>query len=250
MPPLISIITASFNSGKTIGDTLTSVASQTYSDIEHLIIDGASTDNTLQIVRKYSHVTTCISEKDNGIYDAMNKGIILASGEVIGILNSDDLYADKGIIQKVAQAFEDPEVDAVYGDLQYVSYNDTNKIVRYWRSGYFSSRNFYFGWMPPHPTFFVRSSVYKRAGHFNISLRSAADYELMLRILLKYQLKAIYIPEVFVKMRTGGLSNASFRNRLMANREDREAWRINGIRPFFFTTWLKPARKIIQFIRK
>jgi glycosyltransferase len=180
----------------------------------------------------------------------MNKGIILAKGGVIGILNSDDLYASAEVLEKVAKAFENPKVDAVYGDLQYVDSNDLNKIVRYWRSGYFSARNFYFGWMPPHPTFFVRSSVYEQTGHFNLTLRSAADYEMMLRILLKHQLKAHYIPEVLVKMRTGGISNASFRNRLKANREDREAWRLNGLRPYFFTTYLKPVRKIFQFINK
>ena len=248
--PLITVITASYNSGSTIADTLTSVAGQTYPKIEHLIIDGASTDDTLKIVSNFPHVSSCISEKDHGIYDAMNKGIILAKGDVIGILNSDDVYANPTIITKVAQAFDDPEVDAIYGDLQYVNLNDTNKIVRYWRSGYFSTRNFYYGWMPPHPTFFVRNSVYKKAGHFNTSLRSAADYELMLRVLLKHQLKATYIPEVLVKMRTGGLSNASFRNRLRANQEDREAWKLNGIKPYFFTTWLKPVRKIFQYVNR
>ncbi|HTF30715.1 MAG TPA: glycosyltransferase family 2 protein [Flavitalea sp.] len=247
---LITIITACYNSASTIEDTLKSVQSQTYPHVEHLIIDGHSTDHTLELVKSYGHVAQCVSAKDKGIYDAMNKGIILAKGGVIGILNSDDLYASAGVLEKVAKAFENPKVDAVYGDLQYVDSNDLNKIVRYWRSGYFSARNFYFGWMPPHPTFFVRSSVYEQTGHFNLTLRSAADYEMMLRILLKHQFKAHYIPEVLVKMRTGGVSNASFRNRLKANREDREAWRLNGLRPYFFTTYLKPVRKIFQFINK
>lgn len=249
----ISIITACFNSGSTIEDTLKSVQSQTFArsgKIEHLIIDGKSTDDTLEIVKRFHHVSLCISEKDKGIYDAMNKGIILAQGGVVGILNSDDLYASETVIEQVMEAFKDPAVDAVYGDLQYVAANNINKIVRYWRSGYFSTRNFYFGWMPPHPTFFVRSSVYKQTGTFNLTLRSAADYEIMLRILLKHKLQARYIPNVLVKMRTGGISNASFQNRLKANREDRQAWQINGIKPYFFTTYLKPIRKIFQFINK
>jgi glycosyltransferase len=248
--PLISIITACFNSGATIQDALQSVRKQTYPNIEHLIIDGASTDQTLELVKNFHHVTQCITEKDQGIYDAMNKGIILAKGDVIGILNSDDLYANEYVLEKVAKAFEDPAVDAVYGDLQYVDPKNLNKIVRYWRSGYFSAKNFYWGWMPPHPTFFVRSSVYKQAGHFNLSLRSAADYEIMLRILLKHKRLAHYIPEVLVKMRTGGVSNASIRNRIKANQEDRQAWRLNGLRPYFFTTYLKPVRKIFQFIQR
>ncbi|MHA4843854.1 glycosyltransferase family 2 protein [Flavitalea antarctica] len=253
LKPTISIITACYNSGTTIKDTLESVRTQTYAQtgkIEHLIIDGQSADDTLEKVRRFKHIARCISEKDQGVYDAMNKGIILAQGDVIGILNSDDVYASNTVIEQVMKAFEDPAVDAVYGDLQYVASNDINKIVRYWRSGYFSVRNFYFGWMPPHPTFFVRSSVYKQTGTFNLTLRSAADYEIMLRILLKHKLQARYIPEVLVKMRTGGISNASFQNRLKANREDREAWRLNGIRPYFFTTYLKPIRKIFQFINK
>ncbi|RYG03115.1 MAG: glycosyltransferase, partial [Chitinophagaceae bacterium] len=196
--PLISVITASFNSASTIADTLASVKMQTYLAVEHLVIDGGSTDNTLSIVGNFPHVTKCISEKDNGIYDAMNKGIILAKGGVIGILNSDDVYADREVLSKVAAAFRDPEVFAVYGDLQYVNSENPNKIVRYWRSGYFRPRKFYWGWMPPHPTFFVRSSVYEKAGLFDLTLRSAADYELMLRILLKHKLKADYIPEVLV----------------------------------------------------
>jgi glycosyltransferase len=248
--PLITIITACYNSADTIADTLESVRSQTYKRVEHLVIDGKSSDSTLEEVGRFAHVANCVSAKDEGIYDAMNKGIILAKGDVIGILNSDDVYASPDVLKKVADAFANPKVDAVYGDLQYVAANDLNKIVRYWRSGYFSTKNFYYGWMPPHPTFFVRSSVYKQIGLFNLTLRSAADYEMMLRILLKHQHKALYIPEVLVKMRTGGISNASIQNRLRANREDRQAWRINGLRPYFFTTYLKPIRKIVQFINK
>jgi glycosyltransferase involved in cell wall biosynthesis len=246
----ISIITACYNSAATIGDTLQSVAMQDYEHIEHIIIDGASTDNTIEITGYFPHVAKIVSEKDKGIYDAMNKGIALATGDVVGILNSDDVYTDRHVISKVMKAFQTDHADAVYADLQYVKYEDLDKVTRTWHSGNFSKRKFYYGWMPPHPTFFVRREVYEKIGDFNLSLRSAADYEFMLRVLLKNNFKARYIPEVLVKMRTGGMSNATIRHRLRANREDREAWRINHIRPYFFTIPFKPLRKVLQFIFK
>jgi glycosyltransferase len=178
----------------------------------------------------------------------MNKGVKIATGEVIGILNSDDFYADSAVLKKIADAFEKNDIDAAYGDLQYVKQHDVKAVTRTWKAGSFRKKNFYYGWMPPHPSFFVRRSVYDKVGLFNTALRSAADYELILRIMLKNDVNVAYIPEVLVKMRAGGMSNASFRNRLRANREDREAWRINGLKPLFFTTWLKPLRKITQFI--
>lgn len=246
----ISIITACYNSSATIGDTLKSVALQDYAYIEHIIVDGASTDDTLKIVGKFPHVSTIISEQDNGIYDAMNKGINIAQGDVIGILNSDDVYTNKNVISEVMKRFEHSDIDVVYADLQYVHYSDLNKITRTWHSGAFSKKKFYFGWMPPHPTFFVRKTVYENIGTFNCSLRSAADYEFMLRALLKNDHKAAYIPEVLVKMRTGGMSNATLSHRIRANREDREAWRLNNIKPYFFTIPFKPLRKVLQFIIK
>lgn len=246
----ISIITATYNSSQTIRDTLECVSGQDYSDIEHIIIDGLSNDNTLAIVNTYPHVAKVITEKDGGIYDAMNKGIALASGEIVGILNSDDLYMNENVVSKVMKAFQDDQVDVVYADLQYVKADNVNKVTRSWKSGSFSKKKFYYGWMPPHPTFFVRRKVYETVGVFNISLHSAADYEFMLRVLLKYDHHVQYIPEVLVKMRTGGMSNASFRHRLRANREDREAWRLNSIRPYFFTIPFKPLRKVFQFLNK
>ncbi len=246
----ISIITATYNSAATVGDTLESVRSQSYAPIEHLIIDGLSSDSTLDIVKQYKHVHPVVSAKDKGIYDAMNKGISLASGDIIGILNSDDVYYNNKVINRVMSAFEDETVSVVYGDLQYVRQDDLTRITRTWISGKFRRSNFYFGWMPPHPTFFVRKKVYDEIGAFEISLRSAADYEFMLRVLFKNNYKPFYIPQIFVKMRTGGMSNASIKHRLRANLEDRKAWRINGIKPFFFTLLLKPVRKIIQFIRR
>lgn len=246
---IISIITATYNSAATVADSLASVAAQKYSAVEHIIIDGNSSDDTLAVVGRYKHVSKIVSEKDDGIYDAMNKGIRVASGEIIGILNSDDFYEHSFVLDKIAAAFSDPGIDVVYGDLQYVNASDVRKIVRTWRAGSFQPDSFLFGWMPPHPSFFVRKRVYDRVGLFNTSLKSSADYELILRILLKNKLKAAYLPEVLVKMRTGGVSNASFSNRIRANKEDRMAWKINGLKPYFFTLYLKPLRKLWQFVR-
>lgn len=245
----LSIITPTFNSAATLRDTLQSVASQTYTDIEHIIVDGLSRDNTLEIVRSFPHVRKLVSEKDKGIFDGMNKGLSLATGEVVGILNSDDLYQHSQVIEKVMDRFSDPAVDVVYGDLLYVDANDLNRVVRYWKAGNYSRKSFYNGWMPPHPTFFVRRKYYEQFGNFHIELRSAADYELMLRFLLRHQLRPSYIPEVLVKMRMGGNSNASLRGRLKANAEDRASWTMNGLKPYPWTLWLKPLRKLPQFVK-
>jgi len=244
----ISIITATYNSSLTVRDTLNSIQNQDYPDIEHIIVDGKSTDGTVKIVSEFNHVSKIISEKDKGIYDAMNKGIAASTGDVIGILNSDDIYNSTQILSTVAHAFSNSDVKTSYGDLQYVQTNNLNKVVRTWKAGNFSKRNFYYGWMPPHPTFFVRRDVYDKVGLFNISLRSASDYELMLRILIKHAISTHYIPQVIVKMRAGGMSNASFKNRINANKEDRLAWKLNGLEPHFFTLYAKPIRKISQFL--
>ncbi|WP_431212331.1 glycosyltransferase family 2 protein [Puia sp. P3] len=200
----ISIVTATYNSQATVGDTLTCIREQRHPDVEHIIVDGRSSDDTLGIVGRFPHVAKLISEKDKGIYDAMNKGIRLATGDVIGILNSDDIYADDSVLSEVAKAFEDPAVKTFYADLQYVHADDLSRVQRTWRSGRFKKGNFYYGWMPPHPTFFVRREVYEQCGLFNPDLRSAADYEIMLRILLKKGMSAFYLPRVIVKMRAGG----------------------------------------------
>ena len=244
----ISIITACFNSAKTIRDTLESVQDQAHGEIEHIVIDGLSTDSTVDIVNSYPHVAKLISEKDKGIYDAMNKGIQLATGDVIGILNSDDLYVDDRVLQDVAIIFKDEKVDACYADLHYVDENDTSKLVRHWKSGTFTRKSFLYGWMPPHPTVFLRRRVYDQVGLFNLSFKTAADYELMLRIFVRHQFDVRYLPRVIVKMRSGGASNASLKRRLIANREDRRAWEVNNLKPYFFTLYLKPIRKIFQFI--
>ena len=178
----------------------------------------------------------------------MNKGLQLATGDIIGILNSDDLYAHKGVLSKVAERFINNNIDALYGDLHYVNALNTDNVIRVWKSGKFKRSNFIFGWMPPHPTFFVKKEIYDKAGLFNVSLKRSADYELMLRILVKHRYNAEYLKEVLVKMRTGGISNGSWGGRLKANLEDRMAWKLNNLKPYFFTLYLKPARKIFQFI--
>ncbi len=244
----VSIITATFNSAATVEETMRSVSEQDYPFIEHIIVDGQSQDETLQIVHRFSHTALVVCEQDTGIYDAMNKGIRASRGDIIGMLNSDDIYTHPEVISHIVQAFQEESVQACYADLQYIQAQDPSRITRTWKSGNFQPASFYWGWMPPHPTFFVRKSVYDQVGLFDTHLRSAADYEMMLRILLKYKMPARYIPEVIVKMRTGGMSNATVRNRLRANREDREAWRMNGLQPYFFTLYLKPLRKITQFI--
>lgn len=245
----ISLITATYNSEATIRDTLECVKEQTYQEIEHIIVDGNSTDNTLNIVKEYPHVNKIISESDKGLYDAMNKGIQLATGTIIGILNSDDFYANASILTNVVDKMIQQDSDALYGDLQYVDQLDTSKIVRNWKAGNFKRNKFLNGWMPPHPTFFVKKDVYLKYGDFALSLKSAADYEIMLRFLYRHEISVSYLPEVLVKMRTGGQSNVSLHNRILANKEDKLAWYINNIQPRFYTTWLKPLRKIPQFIK-
>ena len=243
-----SIITVSYNAASTIGDTLKSIADQSYNSIEHIIIDGASSDNTAEIVANFPHVALYVSEKDKGIYHAMNKGIELATGDVIGILNADDVYSHHDVLHNVSELFKDSSVDAVYADLYFVDSADTRKVKRKWRSGSYKVNDFYWGWMPPHPTFFVRRSVYLNLGMFNTVLNSSADYELMLRLLLKHEIKAAYLQDVIVNMRLGGKSTESLKNRLIANQEDRMAWALNGVKPHYFTLILKPLRKLKQFI--
>lgn len=244
----VSIITATFNSAGTVEETMRSVSEQDYPFIEHIIVDGQSQDQTLQIVNGFSHTALVVCEQDTGIYDAMNKGILASRGDIVGILNSDDIYSHREVISRVVKAFQDGNVQACYADLQYMQANDPSRVTRTWKSGNFQRDSFYWGWMPPHPTFFVRKSVYEQVGLFDTSLRSAADYEMMLRILVKNEMPASYIPEVIVRMRTGGISNSSLISRLRANMEDRKAWRMNGLRPYFFTLYLKPLRKITQFL--
>lgn len=244
----ISIITATYNSESTILETILSVHSQKGVEIEHIVIDGASTDRTLELVARHPYVTKCVSEPDEGIYHAMNKGISLAEGDIVGILNSDDTYSDERVLDSVVRVFERTGADVVYGDLDYVHPKDPSRIVRSWKSGKYRKDSFKWGWMPPHPTFFVKREVYLENGLFNLNVGTSADYELMLRFMHVRGLKSAYIDQVLVKMRAGGASNESFAARWKANRNDRRAWEINGARPYWFTMYLKPMRKVGQYL--
>ena len=246
----ISIVTTVLNGAGTIQSCLSSIREQSV-EADHIIVDGCSTDSTLSIINQYKTGTTrVISEKDKGIYDGMNKGLKMASGDIIGILNADDFYARNDILSKVRMVFENENVDSCYGDLVYVDHTNPDKIIRYWHSGAYKLSRFYWGWMPPHPTFFVRRDIYEKHGYFNLTFGSAADYELMLRFLVNYRITAAYIPETLVKMRVGGMSNATLRNRLKAHKNDRLAWKANSLKPYPWTLILKPLSKISQFIFK
>ena len=248
----ISIVTITYNSAATIEDTIKSVVAQDYSDMEYLLIDGKSKDNTLQIVEKYKDkITKIVSEKDGGLYYGLNKGFKMASGDVIGAIHSDDLYAHAQVISNVMKLFNaDPELEGVYADLIFVNREDTNKVMRVWKAGECKPDSFEKGWMPPHPTFFVRKSVYEKYGYINTDLKLSADYELMLRLIHKHKIKIAYLPETIVKMRMGGVSNVSFFVKLKANIEDKLAWKMNNLKPGFFTTLRKPLRKISQYFKK
>ena len=230
-PLKISVITVCWNSEATIEDTLKSVAAQTHPSVEHIVVDGASTDRTMEIVRKYPHVAKVVSERDRGIYDAMNKGLALATGEVIGTLNADDFYASPDVLSAVADTFQDASVDVTYADLCYVDQNDPTRIVRYWRSSAFVPGSYRNGWCPPHPTFFVRRSAYQRFGNFDLGYRIASDVELTMRFLEKHRARFRYLQSVMVRMRLGGTTNKSIRNIFRQNREIWRALRTHGLNP-------------------
>ncbi len=245
----ISVITVVFNGENTIRATIESVLAQDYAQVEYIVIDGNSTDGTTDVVKSFGdRIAKFVSENDRGIYDAMNKGIKLATGEVVGLLNADDLFASTDVLSQVALAFQHSGTDAVYGDLQYFD-GETDRTTRHWRTGIYRPGLFLWGWMPPHPTFFIRRNWYRRYNGFRLDMGTAADYELMLRMIHKHGAKLAYIQKVLVRMRTGGVSNLSLKNRLSANKNDRRAWKINGLKPYPVTILLKPFRKILQFIR-
>jgi len=247
----VSIITVCYNSASTIEDTILSIANQTHQDIEYIIVDGNSKDATLDIIKKHSTtVSKWISEKDNGIYDAMNKGIEMANGEIIGILNADDVFANKNVVENIVKYFNDDSIDALYADLKYVQREDITKVIRFWKSGEYSEGKFFYGWMPPHPTLYLRKAVYQKYGNYRTDMPSAADYELMLRMIHVHKIKLTYYPQVTVLMREGGLSNRSLENRIKANRDDRRAWQVNNVNPKFYTLLMKPLSKILQFVIK
>jgi glycosyltransferase len=245
----ISVITTCMNSAATVEDTLNSVRDQSWNSVEHIIIDGGSNDRTMDIVSQYSHTAVVVSEPDDGIYHAMNKGIDLCTGEVVMFLNSDDTYIDNDILASYAEMFESTGSEAAYANLIYVDQQDTSKVTRKWQAGDYNRELFLKGWMPPHPTFAVRKSVLDNFGGFDTRLISAADYELMLRLLFKNRTSCSYIDKTAVAMRAGGVSNRSIKNRIRANREDRLAWKFNGITPGAFTLVRKPLSKVLQYLK-
>ncbi|OIN87985.1 MAG: glycosyl transferase [Candidatus Aenigmarchaeota archaeon CG1_02_38_14] len=246
----VSVITAVFNGAKTIQDCIKSVSGQIYPNIEHIIIDGGSTDGTLEVIKRYTEKrVNIVSEPDNGIYDALNKGIRQASGEVIGLLYSDDFYAHDRVIEKVADIFMKYNIDSCYGDLQYVDKNNPDKVIRYWKSSQYRHGKFKYGWMPPHSTFFVKKEIYNKYGYFNTNFKIAADYELMLRFLEKHKISTYYTPEVFIKMRIGGTSNRNIKNLIIKSNEDYRAWKVNNLNGGFYTILLKNLCKIPQFFK-
>lgn len=246
----LSIITVVYNNERTIRDALESVLGQSYKDIEYVIIDGNSSDKTIEILNSFNDkLGYFVSEKDAGIYDAMNKGVLAATGDVIGILNSDDLYQDATVIESVINQFiEDPTLDIVYGDLVYVKSDNLNKVVRNWKSNSYYDNFFDNGNVPPHPSLFVKRRVYEVAGLFNLDFKLAADYEFMLRIFKKHNFRSRYTNMVIVKMRLGGATNKSFSNIIMQNKEILKAWRHNELKAPLSLMPLRIVKRLIQFI--
>ena len=244
--PRISIITVAFNAQNTIERCINSVLRQKFKNFEYIIIDGGSTDNTCEIISKHrNNIDVFISEPDNGIYDAMNKGIALATGDVVGTVNADDFYADDDVLNSIAKVFAEQDTSILYGDLDYVDQSD--KIIRKWRSGTYSRGMFNWGWMPPHPTFYCKKILFDRLGAYKLDYGSAGDYELMLRFIHLNNNNAYYLNKVLIKMVIGGVSNKSLTNRVQAMRFDLKAMRDNNIRLPMVTILFKPLRKLAQF---
>ncbi len=244
----ISIITATWNCVGTLAHCLDSVSGQSFPEIEHIVIDGSSNDGTRELLQsRQSQLAKLISEPDDGIYDALNKGIAQATGDVVGFLHADDFYPSNAVLAVVAKIFDDPTVDAVYGDLDYVQRDDTAKIIRRWKSSAYDLRKLKRGWMPPHPTLFVRRKWYARIGDFDTSFRISADYLSILRLFSAPSFRAVYFPQVLVKMRVGGVSNRSLANIMRKSKEDMAALRMTGIGGFR-TLLFKNLSKITQFL--
>ena len=243
----VSIITVCLNSSETIENTIKSILSQDYNDIEYIVIDGGSQDSTLEVLARYENqITKLVSEPDKGIYNAMNKGIKLTTGHIVGFLNADDFYASETIISQVVTSIQQNNYGAVYGDILYVDQTDINKVVRYWQAGKYTKGAFRSGWVIPHPTFFCKKRFFEEFGYFNEDFQVAADFELMLRFIEKHQIKVGYMPQVLVKMRRGGKANV-LRGIIRGNKEIIRSFRLNNltISPLFFIH--KPIIKIRQF---
>jgi len=244
----VTIVTTTYNSEKFLRDCIESVISQDYPDIEHIIVDAQSTDGTISIIKQYeSKIARWITEKDNGIYDGINKGMAMATGDIIGILNSDDMLASKDVISNIVKCFEEHKVDSIYGDLVYVDQQNIRKVIRYWKGLPYKRYRFHYGWMPAHPTFYLRRDLIKELGNYETHYFTAADYEFMARYLYRHRISACYLPMLIVKMRVGGLSNRNIMSRLRANRRDYLAMKINNI-PFpHIASILKPLIKLRQY---
>lgn len=244
----VTIITVTYNSAKFLEQSLQSVISQHYSDIEHIIIDGGSTDGTLDIIKKYQpHIARWISEKDSGMYDAINKGMRMATGDIIGILNSDDMLASRDVVTAIVNNFTRYNAEAVYGDIVYVQQDNTQKVLRTWNGDEYNREKIKYGWMPAHPSFYIRKKIIERCGFYETHFYTAADYEFMIRYLYFHSVNACYLPKLIVRMRSGGMSNGSISRRLRANRRDYLAMKKNKVPFAMFISILKPLRKIHQF---
>lgn len=247
----ITVITVAYNAAATIAETIRSVAAQDYPKVEHIVIDGASLDGTAEIARRTpGRVSRLVSEPDDGLYDAMNKGLALATGDVVGFLNADDVYAHSGVLNRVAESLSNANVDACYADLVYVAPSDPHRIVRYWRSRPYEDGLFEKGWMPAHPTFYVHRSVYERLGGFDLAYKRQADFELTMRLMRVHKIRTVYVPEVWVRMRSGGLSNSSIIGVLKGNWEAYRACRAHGLRVTPFFIFRKIAGRIPQFFAR
>ena len=243
----ISIITATYNSEAHIADCVRSVNSQTYDNIEHIIIDGASKDNTVKIIEETpNRVTKIVSEPDKGIYDAMNKGIRMATGDVIGILNSDDFFTSDDVIETVVDTFNNNDIDALYGDVHFVDPDDLNKCVRYYSSAIFKPSLFRFGFMPAHPSFYMKRECYEKYGLYALDYKIASDYDLLIRYLYKEKINYKYLKKDFVTMRTGGVSTENFNSSVTLNREIVKACKKYGIKTNMFLLSLKYLYKIFE----
>jgi glycosyltransferase involved in cell wall biosynthesis len=247
----ISIVTVVRNNKSTIADCISSVTGQSKPPFEHIIIDGKSTDGTLLEINKHQHsAVKLVSETDKGIYDAMNKGIRLATGDIIGILNSDDIYAHSHVLENVTKLFQESGTEALFADLVYVKPDNLNQVVRYYSGAGFTPEKFAWGWMPPHPTFFVRREVYVRYGLFATDYHIAADYELMARFLARHRVKYLYMSEVIVRMRTGGISTRNLKSNWILNREILRACSENNIHTNIFRVYSKYFRKVMQLFSR
>lgn len=247
----VSVITICYNAASEIDETIRSVMVQDHADIEHIVIDGGSTDGTQERIERYMEcIAHVVSEKDKGVYDAMNKGLRLATGEVVAFVNAGDMMATRNTVSYMVRAFAEQDADAIYGDALMVDPNDITKVKRFWKGGEYDRANFRKGWMPPHLGTYIRKNAYDRFGRFNTELKVSADYELMFRFLYKHRLRARYVPKVLVRFRLGGVSNRSLAHVWRANMEVYRAWKLNGEPVSPLIILMKPLRKVLQMVRR